>query len=145
MEVPGRLTFPATAPGKLVTTGTDEGAHVLNLMELGLLGLAAYRGTQLIVWDSILDGWRKRLELWHARKHESRARTFVRALLACIYCTGFWVSVLAVLAYHAAVTGWGGADPVSLGIESFAVAGVQALLNRWDDALPGHQPDRGDS
>ena len=32
-----------------------------HLAVLAVLGFAAYRVTQLLVWDSILDGWRERL------------------------------------------------------------------------------------
>lgn len=108
---------------------------MISLLEVGVLGFAAYRGTQLIVWDSILDGWRSKLELWHAAKFDSKARTFIRDLLACTYCTGWWVSVIALLAYLLASGKWGNASWLVHGVEAFAVAGVQALLSRWDDSL----------
>ena len=115
-----------------------------HLAVLVALGFAAYRVTQLVVWDSILDGWRQRLEVWHARKYDSRVRSFIRDLLKCTYCVGFHASWLTVLVYLLAT----GANPVGsfgsfwlFGIQSFAVAGVQALLNRYDDSLPGHQPN----
>ncbi len=98
------------------------------------MGFAAYRGTQLIVWDSILDGWRDRIERWRVAEFDSGPRKFVWDLLTCVYCTGFHVSWLTVAAYHTA-TSWSGVNVLSFGIESFAVAGVQALLNRWDDTL----------
>lgn len=112
---------------------------MLELAELAALGFASYRVTQLVVWDSILDGWRGRLELWHARRHDSRVRTFVRDLLKCTYCTGFHVSWLTVLVYllvtgHNPVAGVN--DFLLFGIQSFAVAGVSALLSRYDDTLP---------
>lgn len=107
---------------------------------LAALGFAAYRGTQLIVWDSILDRRRKRLEMWRVAKFESRVRKFVWDLLTCTYCTGFHLSWLAVVAYHTA-TSWHGVNFLTFGIESFVVAGVQALLNRWDDSRPGHNPE----
>lgn len=113
------------------------------LAVLAALGFASYRVTQLVVWDSILDGWRQRLELWHARRFESKARTFVRDLLKCTYCTGFHVSWLTVLVYLLATgkwaTGFGGF--LLFGVQSFAVAGIQALLNRWDDTRPGHDQE----
>jgi uncharacterized membrane protein len=116
---------------------------MLDLLELAALGFASYRVTQLVVWDSILDGWRQRLELWHARKFDSRARTFVRDLLKCTYCTGFHASWLTVLVYLLA-TGKGAASFsgfVLFGVQSFAVAGIQALLNRWDDTRPGNDQE----
>lgn len=115
-----------------------------NLLVLGALGFAAYRGTQLVVWDSILDGWRKRVELWRIAKLHSRSRKFFWDLITCIYCTGFHISWLTVAAYHTATT-WSGTNVLTFGLESFVVAGVQALLNRWDDSQPGHQPlDEGE-
>jgi hypothetical protein len=107
---------------------------------MAALGLAAYRGTQLIVWDSILDPARKRIEMWRVSKFDSRVRKFVWDLITCVYCTGFHVSWLTVLAYHVAA-GWSGMSFLMFGLEVFTVAGVQALANRWDDSRPGHQPD----
>jgi len=101
-----------------------------------LLGLAAYRATQFVVWDTLLDGPRERLELWHAAKHESKVRTFVRQLVSCIYCIGFWLSTVTVLAYTTATHQWGTTSPWLVAIQCWAVAGVQALLNRWDDSRP---------
>lgn len=115
---------------------------MLSLLELAALGFAAYRVTQLVVHDSILDGWRARLELWHARKFDSKVRTFIRDLVGCTYCTGFHASWLTLLTYLlAADKGSGGLSGFLLfGVQSFAVAGVQALLSRYDDTLPegGH-------
>lgn len=115
---------------------------MLQLAELAVLGFAAYRVTQLVVWDSILDGWRQRLELWHARQFGSKPRTFVRDLLKCTYCVSFHASWLTVLVYLLAT----GHNPVSsvsnfwlFGIQSFAVAAISALLSRYDDTLPGRQ------
>jgi hypothetical protein len=110
---------------------------MINLMTLGALGFAAYRGTQLIVHDSILDGAREKMELWHARKFTSKPRTFIRDLLGCTYCTGFHLSWIAVLAYLLASGTWGDAPSLVHGIEVFSVAGIQALLNRWDDSRGG--------
>ena len=111
------------------------------------LGLAAYRVTQLVVWDSILDGWRSRVDAWHMngiRPGKSNAtRTFFKQLLACVYCVSFHAAWLTVLTYQLST----GTNPVGsvsnfwlFGIQSFTVAGVACLLNRWDDTLPGHQP-----
>lgn len=107
------------------------------LAVLIVLGFASARVTQLIVHDSILDGWRQRLELWHARKFDSRARTFVRDLVKCVYCTGFHASWLTTLAYLLASGRWtsGFGGFMLFGIQSFAVAGVAMLVNRYDDSL----------
>lgn len=105
-------------------------------LELGALGFAAYRATQLVVWDSIGDGLRRKLELWHAHKFESRFRSFVRDMLGCTYCVGLWLSVITVLTYLTATGSWGDAPLLVHAIECWAVAGIQAMLNRLDDALP---------
>lgn len=102
------------------------------LTELVVLGAAAARGTQLIVHDSIGDPLRDRLELWHSRRHDSPVRTFIRDLLACIYCTGFWCSVITVAVYHTATT-WHGVSLLSFGLNAFAVAAAQVTINLWWD------------
>lgn len=115
---------------------------MLNLVELASLGFASYRVTQFVVWDSLLDGWRTRIEMWHAKKFNSGPRTFFRDLLGCVYCVGFHSSWLTLLTYLL-TTGGLDVSPSGFwlfGIQSFAVAGVQALLNRWDDSRPGHHP-----
>lgn len=105
---------------------------MLGPVELAALGLAAARGTQLVVHDAIGDPLRNRLELWHAKRHDSRARTFIRDLLACILCAGFWASVITLAVYHTATT-WHGVSLLSFGIDVFAVAAVQVTINLWWD------------
>ncbi|ATN93749.1 hypothetical protein SEA_ABT2GRADUATEX2_9 [Streptomyces phage Abt2graduatex2] len=111
-----------------------------SLTTLAVLGFAAYRATQLVVWDTIGDRLRDRLELWHAAKHTSRFRTFVRQLIGCPYCAGWWLSMITVLVYLTAAGQWGSAPLIVHAVEAWAVAGIQALLNRWDDSRPGHEP-----
>ena len=113
---------------------------MISLPVLAALGFASYRATQLIVHDSILDGLRQRLELWHARKFDSRARSFVRDLVSCVYCSGWWMSLASVLVYLTATDGWAGTPLLVHAVECWTVAGIQALLNRLDDSLPvrGH-------
>ena len=110
-----------------------------NLLTLAALGFAAARVTQLVVHDSILDGWRERLELWHAAKFDSSVRTFFRTLLGCPFCVGFHAAWLTVLAYTLVaglgIHSWG--DFLVFGIESFAVAGIQMCINWWADHYTG--------
>lgn len=102
--------------------------------ELALLALAGYRGTQLLVHDSILDPVRERVFAWHGRATESAARTAVVTLISCVYCTGWWVAG-AVLTTWLLTTGtWDSAPILVHGLEWLAVAGAAALLNRWDDS-----------
>lgn len=109
-----------------------------HLALIAVLGLAAYRATQLVVWDTIADPIRTRIELWHAARHDSRFRSFVRDLIGCTYCAGFWLSCITVLAFVYGVADHG--QPIWLtAVDCWSVAGVQALLNRWDDSRPGHQ------
>lgn len=104
-----------------------------SLTVLAILGLASYRATQLVVHDSIADGLRARIELWHARRIESRLRTFVRDLTGCPYCSGWWLSLATVLVYLTAAGQWGAAPLWVHAVECWAVMGIQALANRWDD------------
>lgn len=106
-----------------------------SLLILTALGLAAYRGTQLVVHDSITKPMRSRIEVWHAKKHESRIRTFVRDLISCTYCTGFHMSWIALLAYLLASGTWDDSSPWVHAVEAFTVAGAQALFSRFDDTL----------
>ena len=108
-----------------------------DLTVLLALGFAAYRATQLVVWDSIGDPVRSRIEMWHARKFDSFTRGFVRDLLSCVYCVGFHLSWITVVAYLTATGQWGAASWWVHAIEAWSVAGVQALLNRWDDSRKG--------
>lgn len=112
-----------------------------NLATLAVLGFASYRATQLVVWDSIGDGLRAKVEMWHAARFDSRPRSFVRDLIKCPYCVGWWLSMVTVLAYLTAAGDWGSAPLVVHAVECWAVAGMQALLNRWDDSRPGHHPE----
>jgi len=106
---------------------------VIGVMELAVLGAASYRATQLGVHDTILEPARQRLAAWHASRIDSRPRAFLIQLISCIYCFGFWLSGITLLVYLLATGRWHDAPLLVHGIEWFAVAGVQALLNRRDD------------
>ena len=112
-----------------------------NLAVLAALGLASYRATHLVVWDSIFDGLRDRIENWHmngvAPGRRNRLRTFVKDLTGCPYCTGWWLSLVTLLVYLTAAGQWGRAPLLVHAVEFWVVAGVQALLNRWDDTRGG--------
>ncbi|MEU1180630.1 DUF1360 domain-containing protein [Streptomyces sp. NPDC005820] len=110
---------------------------MISLPVLAVLGVAAYRATQLGVHDSILDPARERLAAWQANNLDSKARAFLIQLISCIYCLGWWLSGVTLLVYLLATDSWGAAPWIVHGIEWFAVAGVQALLNRRDDTYSG--------
>ncbi|MGW5925251.1 DUF1360 domain-containing protein [Streptomyces anulatus] len=108
---------------------------MISLAELLLLAAAGYRGTQLLVHDTILDPVRDRLHAWHEQRPTSMARTAVVTLISCVYCMGWWVSG-ALLALYLLLTGQFHGVPLLLhGIEWFAVAGAAVFLNRIDDTL----------
>lgn len=102
--------------------------------EIALLALAGYRGTQLVVHDSILDPVRAKVDAWQQRKPFSPYRDAVVTLISCVYCSGWWVAG-ALLPTWLLVTGqWDRAPLLVHCVEWLAVAGGAALLNRWDDS-----------
>ncbi|MFC8125432.1 hypothetical protein [Streptomyces sp. NPDC057302] len=58
---------------------------------IGLTELAAagYRATQLALHDTILDGPRRVVFDWHARKEESKTRAAAITPLSRPYCMGW--------------------------------------------------------
>ncbi|MCX5189023.1 DUF1360 domain-containing protein [Streptomyces sp. NBC_00268] len=108
---------------------------MISIPELAVLAAAGYRGTQLVVHDSILDAPRDRLFTWHSRNTDSKIRTSLVTLISCVYCSGWWVSS-ALLTTWLLVSGqWHDAPLLVHGVEWLAVAGAAVLLNRIDDAL----------
>ncbi|MFM9590723.1 DUF1360 domain-containing protein [Streptomyces scabiei] len=103
--------------------------------ELAVIAFAAYRGTQLLVHDSVLDVPRSWVYDWHARKEPtSPVRSAVVTLISCVYCMGFWVSGAVLAAWLYASGQWHDEPLLLHGLTWFGVAGAQALLNRWDDS-----------
>ncbi|MFJ5814974.1 DUF1360 domain-containing protein [Streptomyces sp. NPDC093108] len=109
---------------------------MINLAVLAVLGFAAYRATQLAVHDSILDPVRNRLYDWHGTSVTSAVRAAVVTLITCTYCMGWWLSGAILATYLLAADEFDQAPLLVHGIEWLAVAGTQALLNRWDDTRP---------
>ncbi|HKR52580.1 MAG TPA: DUF1360 domain-containing protein [Pseudonocardiaceae bacterium] len=108
---------------------------MISIPELAVLAAAGYRGTQLVVHDSILDVPRDCLFIWHGRNTDSKIRTALVTLVSCAYCAGWWVSG-ALLATWLLVSGqWHDAPLLVHGIEWFAVAGAAVIINRVDDTL----------
>ena len=110
-----------------------------SLAVLAALGFASSRAVQLVVHDTIGDPLRARLLAWHMNGigpgRSNKLRSFVRDLLSCTYCAGWWLSMITYVVY-ATATGWGGTPLLVHAINAWAVAGIQALLNRIDDTLP---------
>lgn len=109
---------------------------MITLVVLAVLAFASYRATQLAVHDSILDSLRDRVHLWQAGNHESTVRSAVVTLMTCVYCAGWWLSGAILAVYLLASGQWHAAPLLVHGVEWLAVAGGQALLNRWDDTRP---------
>ncbi|WP_309317405.1 DUF1360 domain-containing protein [Streptomyces salinarius] len=106
---------------------------MVGLTNLAALAFASYRGTQLLVHDSIGDPIRDRVIAWHERRPDSSLRNALVTLIACTYCAGWWVSGAVLAVYLLAADALNGTAPLVHLVEWFAVAGGQALLNRWDD------------
>lgn len=114
---------------------TDGRTHMVGLPALAVLALASYRATQLVVHDTIGDPIRDRIIAWHERRPQSTLRIAVVTLITCTYCAGWWVSGLLLATYLLATGQWTGTPLLAHAVAWFAVAGGQALLNRWDDTL----------
>jgi hypothetical protein len=112
-----------------------EATAVLALTTLVLLTLAAYRATQLLVHDAILDPLRNRVMAWHEQRLDSWVRTAVVTLISCTYCAGWWLSGVLLLTWLLTAGQFCQAPLLVHGVEWFAVSGGQAVLNRWDDSM----------
>ncbi|MFJ7586969.1 DUF1360 domain-containing protein [Streptomyces sp. NPDC097617] len=107
---------------------------MISLAVLAFLALAGYRGTQLVVHDSILDPVRARVDAWQQKRPTSGFREAIVTLISCVYCTGWWVSGALLAAWLLVTDSWHGTPLLVHGIEWLAVAAGAALLNRWDDS-----------
>ncbi|MFJ4846299.1 DUF1360 domain-containing protein [Streptomyces sp. NPDC088733] len=108
---------------------------MIGAVDLALLGFAGYRGTQLLVHDSILDPACDRVFAWQQARPDSKRRDFVVTLISCVYCTGWWVAGALLATYLLATGRFDGAPLLVHGIEWLAVAGLAVLMNRVDDTL----------
>lgn len=108
---------------------------MITALEVALLALAGYRGTQLVVHDSILDAARLRIDEWQQKRPTSRVRAMLVTLISCVYCSGWWVSGGLLLTWLLVTGQWHGAPVLVHAVEWAAVAGAAVLLNRWDDSL----------
>lgn len=110
---------------------------MLSLPILLILGVASYRGVQLLVWDTVTKPLREKVEVRHVTKPSNKLWWFLNAVLGCIYCCGAYVAAVTVWVYWLATGTWSDAPWAVHGLEWFAVMGIAALLNRWDDTRPG--------
>ncbi|MER5466704.1 DUF1360 domain-containing protein [Streptomyces sp. NPDC002668] len=136
MRTPRRTPCPSAAQCRCTTglphpRGWSLPCEVLRA--LVILAAADYRGTQLVVHDSILDATRDWLTAWHGRNPDSGTRTALFTLISCAYCSGWWVSGV-LLATWLLVSGQFDDAPLLVhAIEWLAVAGA-------DDTAPPEAP-----
>jgi hypothetical protein len=102
-------------------------------LDLVLGVLCAYRLTQLLVWDTLLEP----VTRWLA----SRSR-WLDELLACPHCTGFWCAVVTAVGLQA--RHWW---PARLLLWAFALAGAVSILEHATCWLSpsSHIIDTGDN
>ncbi|MEZ7005842.1 DUF1360 domain-containing protein [Streptomyces sp. AD55] len=113
------------------------GGNMIGPLALAVLALVAYRGTQLVVHDTILDPIRDPILAWHEARPESTVRDAIATLISCTYCAGWWVSGVVLALYLTATSQgpgpWTWSTAAIRLLEWAAIAGGQCLLNRWDD------------
>ena len=94
---------------------------ILPKTELGILlvlGLAVFRLTRLIVFDKIMEPFRRpffteieekdeqgKVEIYLIPK-EKGIRSWIGELLSCYWCTGFWVSLCLTSPLYDPFNGW---------------------------------------
>ena len=87
----------------------------MTILDLILAALCAFRLTQLLVWDIILDP----LTSWLSRRSP-----FLEEMLACAHCTGFWCSLATVGLLYGSRYWW----PLEIIVWAVAVAGVVSIV-----------------
>lgn len=111
----------------------------MNALEYALVVLAAYRITRFFVKDSLIgfgpdsgSAVSVKLDKW-AYNDDGTDRSFLRGkagdLLTCIWCLGFWVSLIVYVAAVVSLGEWNSLPLVWHGIIVFAVAGGQGFLS----------------
>ncbi len=119
----------------------------ITFLALAVMGLAAYRITRFIVFDSLIGadlGSGSRFSVWltqFAYNSDGTDRSWLRGkigdLLNCPWCTGFWVSV--------AVTAWWAFLPPEYRwlLVPWAIAGTAGLASQYDIAAAESTDDDG--
>ncbi|MGW2951519.1 DUF1360 domain-containing protein [Streptomyces eurythermus] len=108
---------------------------MITLLEFLVLAFAGYRGTQLVVHDTILDAPRGAVYAWHGRNVDSKVRSAVATLISCVYCAGFWASGILLAAWLLATGRFDEAPLLVHLVQWLAVAGAAVMFNRVDDTL----------
>jgi hypothetical protein len=98
----------------------------ITALEFVVLVLAAFRATQLVTRDTILDGPRERFIIWV----ENRGWGKLGDLVECGFCAGYWLSGISLLVFLLLMGRWDAVPWLVHGIEWFAVAGGQGLLSQ---------------
>ena len=93
----------------------------MTILDLILAALCAFRLTQLLVWDVILDP----LTSWLSSRSP-----FLGELLACAHCTGYWCSAFTVVLLSVVKSYPGSilAASANFILWAFAVAGAVSIV-----------------
>lgn len=111
----------------------------MTALEYALLVLAAYRITRFLVKDSLIgfgpdsgSAVSVRLDKW-AYNDDGTDKSFWRGkagdLLTCVWCLGFWVSLIVYVVATVSLGEWNSVPLAWHGILIFAVAGGQGFLS----------------
>lgn len=100
--------------------------NLIPLLTLAVLALASYRVTRFIVFDSLFDGLRHKVQNWLLVKE---ALPYVKTLdlISCTWCVGVWVSAALYWLYSQDFQ-----LSVEAGINIAGIAGAQGLLHAFE-------------
>lgn len=101
---------------------------------LGFLitGLACWRAVVFIRQDKLIDGTRRKLTIFLARKN-SLVRRKLAYFIDCPWCLGVWFAGIAVLAWH--FSGEAAVEPVSGVLLWLGLSVLPPLLDQLSDLL----------
>lgn len=110
---------------------------MLELAVIAILGLASYRLTRFLLFDTLIDGWRQRYYVFLINRN--KPRLFWSKLLdltSCSWCLGFWVS-LAALSLYLGTAPWEFTKEQFISL--FAIAGVQGFIHAAEPEGDDHE------
>ena len=85
-----------------------------------ILALAVYRASRLVIEDTVLDKFRKKV--W---KKFKPADGGIGYLLTCYWCVSFWISSLVILAYIIVTI------PTTAVCAIFALSAAAGVITAW--------------
>jgi FtsH-binding integral membrane protein len=96
----------------------------MTALTFALLSLAAYRAARAVSLDTITEPMRDWLDDVTLGTHYRK----LYELMACGFCTSFWLAGVTYLAYLLATEQWSDSGVVEHGIVWWAIAGSASLL-----------------